>query len=88
MTDTSLLAAPSPDAISELFRADPRTLSDSALTSLVHELRRRRNAFAADEAATAAKGKKANPRSARPDAATAAALDKPIGETSLEDLLK
>lgn len=85
--EPSPLALVSPDALTALFESDPLTLTDPQLTSLVLELRRRRNAFTADEAAKAAKGKSARVKAEAQSAASAATSDKPITETSLDDLL-
>ncbi len=51
MTDSSPLLTASPEALTALFEADPLTLSDDAIMALILELRRRRNAFTAEEAA-------------------------------------
>ena len=83
MTDPSPLLSASPDSISALFEADPVSLSDADLSSLISELRRRRNVFTAEEAAQASKGKKAKPPASP---TTPLAADKPTGELDLEDL--
>lgn len=83
MTDTPILTIPSPDSLTALFLADPLTLTDAQLTVLVREFRRRRSEFHAQEAATAAKGKKAKPTKAPADPAL---LDKPLTEVNLSDL--
>lgn len=89
----SLLASTNPDAISELFKADPLTLDETALTKLVSELRRRRNDFLSAEAAAAAKPKatrakaSAADKAALADSAKAAELDKPTHELTLDDML-
>lgn len=83
---TSPLDATDPNALQALFEADPTTLSDASLTSLIRELRRRRDIFAADEAAKSL-APKAKRATASPVAAPlAAALDKPVGELDLDDL--
>lgn len=82
----SLLDTTSPDSISALFLADPGTLSDADHIKLILELRRRRNEFLSAEAAAQSKPKAARKAPALP-AAEAAALDKPLTETGLEDFL-
>lgn len=81
--DTSPLSIPSPDSLTALFLADPLTLTDAHLTTLVREFRRRRSEFHSQEAATAAKGKKAKVARAPTDPAI---LDKPLTEIDLADL--
>ena len=84
MTDsTPPLSIPSPDSLSALFLADPLTLSEADLTALVREFRRRRSEFHSQEAATAAKGKKAKVAKAP---AAPEVLDKPLTEIDLSDL--
>lgn len=83
---TSPLDAVSPDALTALFEADPTTLDDGTLTSLIRELRRRRDVFAADEAAKSLAPKKTRAPVSAPSAPLAAALDKPVGELDLDDL--
>jgi len=85
MTDEPItpLIIPSPDSLSALFLADPLTLDDTALTTLVREFRRRRSEFHSQEAATAAKGKKAK---AAKTPASPEVLDKPLTEIDLSDL--
>lgn len=74
--------------VEDIFAADPADLADPDFDALVKELRRRRDVFAADEAAKASEGKKARAkRDPTITAATAAALDKPVGEVNLDDLL-
>lgn len=85
MTDSPLLTA-APDSLDALFSADPLTLSDAQLDTLVAELRRRRSLFASEEAAKAAAGKKSRAKPTIQPSATAAALDKPTVDFSLEDL--
>lgn len=77
------LTIPSPDSLTALFLADPLTLTDAQLTTLVREFRRRRNEFLSQEAATAAKGKKAKVAKTTMDPAI---LDKPLTEIDLSDL--
>lgn len=80
------LAGVSEEAITLAFAADPMTLSDAQLDILIVELRRRRSAFLAQEAAKALNKKaKAKPEPAV-DAATAALRDKPITELTSEEL--
>ena len=76
------------DAVAKLFDADPTTISDADLTTLIAELRRRRNIFAADEAAASLKAKKTKPDAVPTTPELAALRDKPAGEISLGDLLK
>lgn len=85
MTESPLLTA-DPEALTAIFSADPLTLSDAQLQSAVLELRRRRNAFMAEEAAKALKPK-ATKVKPQPQSSTSAALnDKPPSELSLDDL--
>lgn len=84
--EPSPLTASSPDTLTALFDADPTTLTDATLTILVRELRRRRDSFTAQEAADASKGKSRASRPGTIPAAVAAALDKPVGEVSIDDL--
>ncbi len=85
MTDTPLASA-SPDSLTILFEADPLTLSDAQILAAVVELRRRRNVFTAEEAAKSLKprAKRTVAEAQSPEAA--AALNKPAGELSLDDL--
>lgn len=85
MPDSPLLAV-NADAISELFEADPLTLTDAQLMSLILELRRRRNEFASSEAAKSLAPKKSRTRAEPQSAVEAAALDKPITEVGLDDI--
>lgn len=90
----SPLASVTPASLTALFEADPSTLSDADLSTLILDLRRRRSAFLSEEAATAAKGKKAKPSrpldeegNRLPDKIGDASLrDKPGAEISLDDL--
>ncbi len=86
MTDTSPLLTASPEALTALFEADPLTLSDDAIMSLILELRRRRNASAADEAAASLKPKSTRAKAPSLTPAEALKADTPIGEISLDDL--
>lgn len=79
----SPLTIPSPDSLTALFLADPLTLTDAQLTTLVREFRRRRSEFHSLEAANAAKGKKAKVAKTPTDPAV---LDKPATEIDLSDL--
>ena len=79
-------ASPS-DPIASVFTADPLELSNSDITTLILELRRRADAFAADEAAKQSAPKATRARAEPKTAAEAAASDKPITETTLDDLL-
>lgn len=85
MTDThpsSLLSA-SPLSLQALFDAtDPLSPQDER--RLITELRRRRDIFAAEDAAKAAAGKR-KPRAAGPS--SPADMDKPLNETDLDDLV-
>lgn len=85
MTDSPLLATDA-DALTRLFEADPTTITDAELTTLIVELRRRRNAFLSEEAAKSLAPKKARTKSDPIPASVAAALDKPVSELDLEDL--
>jgi len=85
MTD-SPLADTDPDAITRAFEADPMTLTDTQLDALVVELRRRRNAFLAQEA-TKQLNKKEKPKAEPPvPAVVQAKLDKPPSELNINDL--
>lgn len=87
MTDTiSPLTTASADSLDLYFSADPLTLDDKQFHTLVLELRRRRSVFASEEAAKAAAGKSKRPKATAQSAPEAAALDKPVGEFSLDDL--
>lgn len=83
----SLLDTTSADSIAELFKADPTTLDDTALTRLTIELRRRRSEFASQEAAAQSKPKATRAKAPALPAPEAAALDKPLAETGLDDFL-
>lgn len=84
---TGPLAEVDPDAITQAFAADPMTLTDAQLDVVVTELRRRRSAFLAQEAAKSLNRKtkaKAEPPPTV-DAEKAAALDKPLSELTAEE---
>lgn len=87
MTEASgPLADVDPDSIALAFASDPMELSDAQLDALVVELRRRRSAFLAQEAAKLLNKKpraKAPPASPAPEAA---AKDKPLEEITAEDI--
>jgi len=87
MTDTpSPLNIVDPDALTRLFEADPTSVSDAELVVLVTELRRRRNAFLAEEAAKSLAPKaKRTPPGVVPSS-VAAVLDKPVSEIDLNDI--
>lgn len=87
MTDASPLSEVDPDTLRLIFESDPLTLTDAQLEGLIAELRRRRNAFTAEEAAKAAKGKSARVKSPAIPAQSAVTLDKPTAEVDLDDLL-
>jgi hypothetical protein len=73
--------------MSRAFDADPLTLTNVEVeTHLVIELRRRRNAFVAKEAADRLKPKRSTTASAPQSAADAAKLDKPASEISISEL--
>lgn len=80
------LAEVDPEAVTRAFEADPLTLTDAALDNLVLEIRRRRVAVQAQEAAKALNKRPSKPRTLAPTAAEAAALDKPVSELTSEDL--
>jgi len=86
MTASPLLST-SENALSLLFESDPLTLTDAQLDSMILGLRRRRNAFFAEEAAKSLKPKSTRAKAGTVDAATSALLDKPASELSLDDLM-
>lgn len=87
MTDApSPLLTASPDALTALFEDDPLTKSDDEVMALIVELRRRRNAFAAEEAAASLKPKGTRAKTAALSPAKAIKADKPVGELNLDDL--
>lgn len=82
----SPLLSTSPDALSALFAADPVKLEDPELRALITELRRRRSAFRAEEAAKSLKPAAKRAKAETQSAPAAAALDKPTSEISLDDI--
>ena len=78
------LAEVDPDALSAVFAADPLTLSDQQVEALVTELRRRRNAFLAKEAAKASEPKAKRMKSATLSAEEAVKQDLPPDEFTLD----
>lgn len=82
----SPLLSTDPDSLTRLFEADPLTLSDADILTAITELRRRRSAFASEEAAKSLKPKATRTKASPQPASTAAALDKPVGEIGLDDL--
>lgn len=87
LATSPLSTVPSTDPIAAIFDADPAILTPTDHQRLLTELRRRRSEFASAEAAKAATPKAKRPKSAPVTPAQAAALDKPPGEVSLDDLL-
>lgn len=83
MTTTPLDA----EALDALFTMDPVLASDATFDALILEVRRRRNSFAAAEAAKEAKGKSRTPRAAPIPDAQRVMLEKPPSEVTLDDLL-
>lgn len=81
------LATASPLSIDALFAADPLALTDPDFNRLILEVRRRRDEFAASEAAKAATPKAKRAKLVPASAPNAAALDKPPGELDLSDLM-
>ncbi len=91
MTDTpSPLLDTNPDFLAHIFApsTDPTTLDDASIARMVTEVRRRRSEFAAKEAAEQAAGKAKRAKSGVVPASVAAALDRPVSEIGLADLLK
>lgn len=86
-TSLSPLHTADPAALTTLFEADPATLSDAQFTTLILEIRRRRNAFTAEEAAKASKAKPTRTKPLPSTTEAALAADKPAGEVNLEDLI-
>ena len=89
MTEIQLspLASVPEDTLGLIFSSDPRDLADTDYLTLVTELQRRRSIHLAEEAAKAAKGKKAKVEKAVISAPEAAKLNKPTAELTLDDLL-
>jgi len=85
VTDTPLTST-DPASLDLLFSSDPTTLSDREIERLVLELRRRRSEFLSSEATKALAPKKTRAKAEPQSAASAAALDKPLSEISLDDL--
>lgn len=86
MMSESPLLSTDPDSLTRLFEADPMSLSDADILTAITELRRRRNAFASEEASKSLKPKATRTKAESVSAPKAAALDKPVGEISLADL--
>lgn len=84
--EPSPLSTVDAESLKYIFEADPLTLTDAQLEGLVIELRRRRNAFTAEEAAKASKGKSARTKAQPQPASASATLDKPTAEIDLDDL--
>lgn len=87
------LSTVDPDALTALFDADPDKLSDHEVDALILDVRRRRNVFAAKEAAASLGKPKSEPKPKKAKASTdphvAALRDKAAtGELSLADLMK
>lgn len=82
---TGPLADVDPDAISLAFSSDPMLLTDHQLDVLVTELRRRRSAFLAQEAAKQLNRKTKPKPEPAPPAEQAAVRDKPMAELTSED---
>lgn len=82
----SPLAQADPNSLDLIFGPDPTTLSQADYLRLVHELRRRRTEFKAQEALAANKVPKARSKAQPVDQATAAVMDKPTTEITLDDL--
>ncbi len=76
-----------PTDLDALFTLDPVLASDALFDALILEVRRRRNTFAAAEAAKEAKGKSRRERLAPIPDAQRVALEKPPSEVTLDDLL-
>lgn len=83
----SPLASVPEDTLGLIFSSDPRELTSADYSTLVLELRRRRSVHLAEEAAKAAKGKKAKEPKPIISAPEAAKLNKPTAELTLDDLL-
>lgn len=84
---TGPLSTVNEEAIAAAFEADPMTLDDATLDLIVTELRRRRNAFLAAEAAKQIKKKDKERITPEPlTAAQQAVVDKPPSEITLDDI--
>lgn len=79
------MTSPELDPIAAVFDADPRTLSDDAINTLIADLRRRRLAFASEEAAKAAAPKAKRLKAAPPSTNTSLGLTT-ADINSLDDL--
>lgn len=86
MGDSSPLTSTSADSLVLIFDTDPLDRTDAEILTAIHELRRRRNAFTADEAAKALKPKSTRTKAEPSNPSSAAALDKPASEINLDDL--
>lgn len=86
MTDLAFSPLATVD-IESIFAANPRELIPADHIRLVTELRARRSAFASDEAAKAAAGKKGRAKAEPISAPEAAKLDKPNSQLTLDDLI-
>ncbi len=85
MIDSPLLST-DPDALTRLFESDPLELIDAGVLSAIRELRRRRDAFASEEAAKSLAPKKTRAKPAVDGTATSAVLrDIPVTEVNLDD---
>lgn len=67
---------------------DPTTLDDAQIARMVREVRRRRSEFASREAAEQAAGKAKRARTPPTSTTSAAALDRPVSEIGLADLMR
>lgn len=86
MTIKGPLSGVDEEAITRAFAADPMTLTDRDIDILVTELRRRRSAFLAAEAAKQI-AKKPKPKAPPAAPAEVAVVDdKPISEVTPEDI--
>lgn len=87
MTDTTTLSPLTAISLDSIFSANPRELDDTSRRALLVELRRRRSEFRAQLAAKEAAPKAKRAKAEAVSAPKAAALDKPLGELDLGDLL-
>lgn len=78
------LAAADPDSLTAYFAGDMVDKPEADIVALVSEVRRRRSVWASEEAVKAMNEKKKRPKATDP--ATAALLDKPTSELSLDDI--
>lgn len=87
---TSPLLESNPDFLSYIFApsTDPTTLDDAAIARMTTEVRRRRSEFAAKEAAEQAAGKAKRAKAPPTSTQSAAALDRPVSEIGLADLMR